>query len=67
MFIVSFIKTLSMFLLKGFVKHMNGKKHKSRMEELLSIQQSKLKQMESRVAAESHLRQIEGKPRLELI
>ena len=56
-----------MFLLKGFVKHMNGKKHKSRMEELLSIQQSKLKQMESRVAAESHLRQIEGKPRLELI
>ncbi|XP_060069726.1 uncharacterized protein LOC132549780 isoform X1 [Ylistrum balloti] len=50
---------------EGFAKHMNGKKHKVRMESLLTLHQEKSKQFEARIKAEEHLRKIEGKPRNE--
>ncbi|XP_033731994.1 RNA-binding protein 20-like isoform X2 [Pecten maximus] len=50
---------------EGFAKHMNGKKHKVRMESLLTLHQEKSKQFEARIKAEEHLRKIEGKPRHE--
>ena len=50
-------------ILKGFAKHMNGMKHKNRMDALMGLHMEKSNQLISRIKAEEHLRKIESSPR----
>lgn len=48
---------------EGFAKHMNGMKHKSRMDAMMGLHIEKSNQLISRIKAEEHLRKIESSPR----
>ncbi|XP_048778398.2 uncharacterized protein LOC125682058 isoform X3 [Ostrea edulis] len=48
---------------EGFAKHMNGMKHKNRMESMMGLHLEKSNQLISRIKAEEHLRKIESSPR----
>lgn len=51
------------FYKQGFAKHMNGMKHKSRMDAMMGLHIEKSNQLISRIKAEEHLRKIESSPR----
>ncbi|XP_062585537.1 zinc finger protein 638-like isoform X2 [Saccostrea cucullata] len=48
---------------EGFAKHMNGIKHKNRMDAMMGLHLEKSNQLISRIKAEEHLRKIESSPR----
>lgn len=54
---------LAFIILQGFGRHMKGKKHLSRMENLGSAHNQASEQEASRLKAQEHLRSVEKKPR----